>query len=392
MDTTKYLIIGNGIAGLSAAQEIRKNDPEGRIVLVTKEPHHTYYRLKLTELIAKPLTDKELFLLDEATAEEKKLEVWREAAVQSVDLEKKKAVLEDGKEIEYESLLFATGSQPFVPKTPGQDKKNVVSIRTLDDVRTLQDRFADVDTVVVIGGGLLGLEAAWSLKALGKQVHVVELAPYLLPRQLDEPSSAKLMDTLTKEGFTLHTDNGVQEVLGDEDVTGVRLNSGETVACGGVLFNIGVVPDTALAKEAGLEVERGIVVDEHMRTGKPDVYAAGDCIQFGGMAFGLWTASNTQGRVAGANMAGQDKTYEKPKLFTNLKLGSVQLFSSGDVQKSDEVREFQKTPDTFQKFFFREGKPVGGILYGDIRAMGKVNQLIDGDLSFEAYKEAVLDA
>lgn len=199
------------------------------------------------------------------------------------------------------------------------------------------------------------------------------------------------MASLAEAGLKIHTGASVAEIVGDGTVEGVMLNDETLLPADGVLFNIGVRPNTSLAGDAGIAVGRGIQVDDHMKTEQDDVYAAGDCIELGGMVFGLWTQSNAQGKVAGKNMSGGDAAYDRPKLFSNLKLGDIQLFSSGDVQNFDEVREYQNDTDSFKKFFFKDGKVVGGILYGNTKDMGKVNQMIDGTLDFEQYKQTSID-
>jgi DNA-directed RNA polymerase subunit beta' len=153
------------------------------------------------------------------------------------------------------------------------------------------------------------------------------------------------------------------------------------------LFKPFVMRQLVLAKAAGLSVDKGIIVNGHMQTNVEDVYAAGDCIEYNGTCFGLWTQSNAQGRIAGTNMTGKQLLYERPKLFSQLKLGDLILFSSGDVQNYDEMREYQAEDQNFKKIFFREGKPVGAILYGDTKAMGAVNKMLDGDISFAEFKE-----
>lgn len=391
MQHRKYIIIGNGIAGHSAALQIRKEDKEGGVLIISKEPHNTYYRLKLTQMINQPLQEKDVYLMTEQVAKDENIDVLLSSGVTEIRTRDKVVQLESGEEWQYDKLLIATGSEPFIPPTEGQEKENVVSLRTLDDLQYLQSHFADLKKIAVIGGGLLGLEAAYALREQGKEVHVIEMAPWLLPRQLDEPSSAFLTRELEDRGLHIHTGTSVAAITGDEKVTGIRLQNGEEISCEGVLFNIGVRPKTDLARETGLKVDRGIIVNGQMQTNVEDVYAAGDCIEYNGMCFGLWTQSNAQGRIAGANMAGSDLVYERPKLYSNLQLGDVNLFSSGDVQNFDEMQEYQVGPKTFKKFFFREGKPVGAILYGDTRGMGSVNKVIDGDMTFEEYKEKYID-
>ncbi len=386
MSHKNYIIIGNGIAAHSASMEIRKNDPTGSVLIITTDREHTYYRLKLTEYIAHPIPKEKLYLMNDDVAKDKNIEVALGTSVQEIHPEKKEVVTSDGQTYTYDKLLIATGSSPFVPPTKGKDKDHVLTIRNLSDVERLHEAFSSVDTMVVIGGGLLGLEAAWSLMELGKKVHVVEMAPYLLPRQLDQSTASLLQESLEKSGLSIHTQASVEEIYGEGDVEGVRLQDGTEIPCGGVLFNIGVRPNISLAQDAGLETNRGIVVNERMETSEKDIFAAGDCVEYNGMTFGLWTASNTQGKMAGANMTGGDEKYTNPKLFTSLKLGETQLFSSGNVQDYDEIKEFHNDDNHLKKFFFTGKKPTGAILFGDIRQMGMVNRVIDGDLDFETYE------
>lgn len=387
MQHKNYILIGNGIAAHSASLEIRKNDPEASILLLTDDQEHTYYRLKLTELIAHPIPKEKMYLMNDDTAKEKNFEIHLDSHVDAIDPEKHEVKVSDGTTYSYDKLLLATGSNPFVPPTKGKEKDHVLSIRTLKDVQNLHDHFSEVDTMVVIGGGLLGLEAAWALRELGKTVHVVEMAPWLLPRQLDQCTSQLLAKALEDKGLHLHLDASVEEIYGAEDVEGVRLVDGTEIPCGGVLFNIGVRPNISLAQEGQVDTNRGIIVDDHMKTNHADIYAAGDCAEYDGLCFGLWTSSNTQGKIAGQNMSGGDSAYTNPKLFASLKLDDVQIFSSGNIHEFDEIREFQNDEGHLKKFFFQDGKPVGGILFGDIRQMGLVNRMIDGDLDFEEYKE-----
>lgn len=387
MQHKKYIIIGNGIAGHAAALQIRKEDTDGGILIISKEAHHTYYRLKLTEMIAHPLAEKDLYIMTEEVARDAHIDVILSHGVEEIRTDDKTVRLDNGDVWQYDKLLLATGSVSFIPKTKGEDKKNVISLRTLEDLARMKEAFARSETVTVVGGGLLGLEAAYALLEQGLRVHVVEMAPWLLPRQLDHPSSAFLTEELEEKGLLIHTDRYVTEILGEDSVTGVRLQTGEEIPCDGVLFNIGVRPETQLAKAAGLSVDKGIIVNGHMQTNVEDVYAAGDCIEYNGTCFGLWTQSNAQGRIAGTNMTGKQLLYERPKLFSQLKLGDLILFSSGDVQNYDEMREYQAEDQNFKKIFFREGKPVGAILYGDTKAMGAVNKMLDGDISFAEFKE-----
>ncbi len=239
MKSTKYLIIGNGIAGLSAAKEIRKNDIEGSITMVSSEPYLTYYRVRLTEYLYKEYNDEEILVNKEDWYEENNIEVLLSKIVEELDTNNNKIKLDDGTEIEYEKLLIATGSRPFIPPVAGKFKKGVLALRTLRDLEYINDYFSTKENITVIGGGLLGLEAAWSLKQLGKKVNIVEFAPYLLPRQLDEELSRKLEEKLINEGFNLYLNAAAEEILGENVANGIKLNNGTEFETDAVLFSVG---------------------------------------------------------------------------------------------------------------------------------------------------------
>lgn len=384
MSNVKYLVIGNGIAGLSAIKEIRRNDKEGTITVVTNEPYHTYFRVKLTELICEDYEEEDLLLNSPEWYEENNIDVRLRKIVEKIDYENRVALLDNGEEIKYEKLLLATGSRPFIPPITGNYKKGFFALRNLKDLSFIQDYLEERKKVAVIGGGLLGLEAAWSLKELGKEVSIIEFAPHLLSRQLDEEFSIKLEDKLKKEGFNIYLNTAAEEVLGDDNRTdGLRLSTGETLETDAVLVSSGVRPDLDLVLDSVVENERGIKVNKKLETNIDEVFAAGDVAQIGETVLGLWTAANEQGKVAGANMSGGEDEYDIPKLFASLNIGDIKLFSAGQISDVDKVYEY-KNDKTHNKIFVKDGKIVGSILFGDTKEMGKYRRAVFG-------KESITD-
>ncbi len=384
MINVKYLVIGNGMAGLSAIKEIRKNDKEGTITVVTNEPYHTYFRVKLTELICEDYEEKDLLLNSPEWYEENNIDVRLRKIVEKIDYENRVALLDNGEEIKYKKLLLATGSRPFIPPITGNFKKGFFALRNLKDLSFIQDYLEDRRKVAVIGGGLLGLEAAWSLKELGKEVSIIEFAPHLLSRQLDEEFSIKLEEKLKKEGFNIYLDTAAEEVLGDDNRTdGLRLSTGETLETDAVLISSGVRPDLDLVIDSVVENERGIKVNNKLETNIDEVYAAGDVAQIGETVLGLWTAANEQGKIAGANMSGGNEEYDIPKLFASLNIGDIKLFSAGQISDVDKVYEYENDK-THNKIFVKNGKIVGSILFGDTKEMGKYRRAVFG-------KESIAD-
>lgn len=369
---TKYLIIGNGIAGNQAAKTIRKKDPEGKIVIVAEESYPTYQRVKLThalgcgEEIEKMLVDKS------SSYKEKKIRLILSKKVKEILFQENKAVLDGNQEISYEKLLIATGSNPIVPPYKGEFLDNIMILRRYGDLELLRNKLKFLDKIAVVGGGLLGLELAYSLAKLGKSVDVIELAPYLLNRQLDEKNAKKLEEDLKDYQITAHTGVCVDEVCGYNSVEKLILNNGEELVVDALVFSIGVKAETSLVKEK-LEVNRGIVVDKHLKTSLDNVWAAGDCAEFEGRTMGLWLPSSNMGKVAGANMAGDNIEYEPGSLFTSLNIGDIKIFSAGKITDDSEVLEKNGQVKTY---FFEDDILVGGILYGDTKDMMKINKAI----------------
>ncbi|GMG98040.1 NAD(P)/FAD-dependent oxidoreductase [Tepidimicrobium xylanilyticum] len=384
METTKYLIIGNGIAGLSAAKEIRNNDSEGSIIMISSEPYHTYYRIKLTEYLSKDFEETELLVNKDSWYEEKDIKVQLNKVVETIDVEDQKTRLDDGTEIKYEKLLIATGSRPFIPPIAGKYKRGVLALRTLKDLKYIKNYFNKCNNITVIGGGLLGLEAAWSLTKLGKNVSIVEFAPYLLPKQLDEELANKLKDKLVRKGFNIYLSSAADEILGKEQVDGILLNNGQILKSDGVLFSVGIRPNIDLVRDTPIAFDKGVIVNKYLETNIENIYAAGDVIELDGRIIGLWTSANEQGKIAGANMSGKTLEYTEPKLFTSLILDDIKLFSVGDVKNFDRVYEYMEG-DIHHKIFANNDRITGGILFGDIRDMSKLKKAVDERMDMKSY-------
>lgn len=386
MEMTKYLIIGNGIAGLAAAREIRTNDKDGSIVMVSNEPTLTYYRVKLTEYISKDFIDEDLLVNKENWYEEKNIKVMLRKFVEYIDTTNNKIKLDDGQEIEYEKLLIATGSRPFIPPINGKYKEGVFALRTLKDLHYIREYMRSSKDVSVIGGGLLGLEAAWSLKQLGKEVSIIEFAPYLLPRQLDKEIANKLEEKLSKIGFKVFLASQAEEILGEGKATGIKLNGERNIKADAILVSSGIRPNLDLVRNTTIEYDKGIKVDKRLKTNIDNVYAAGDVVEIDGMVLGLWTAGNEQGKVAGANMAGKELEYNHPKIFTTLQIGSIELFSAGVINDFDKVYEYKEDEkDIHHKIFTKDGKIVGVILFGELKEVNTLRNAVISNMAIDEY-------
>ena len=372
-----YLIIGNGIAGLKAAESIRKKDDNASIVIISKAADYTYWRTKLSELICKDFTNDDILVKKLDWYEKNNIEVKLKNEVEKLDLEGKKAILKNGDQIEYGKALIATGSHPFVPPIKNIDTEGVFAIRTVDDLNSFKNHIKENKKVIIIGGGLLGLEAAFSIKNAGCEVLVIETFDYILGKQLDNELSLKLEKELNEAGIETSTGKNTSEILEkDGKVCGIKLDDGEEIEAGTILVQTGVRNDLDVAINSGLKTERGIIVDETLKTSDENVYAAGDCMQLGQATIGLWTASMEMGQIAGSNMTGDNKTYQTPKPFSSLLLGDIKLFSAG-FNSGEGIEEIKKEDgEKVYKLFKKDGKYVGGILYKDIKFQNDVKKIV----------------
>lgn len=372
----KLVIIGNGIAALATAESFRKYDTDSQVIMLSSDTYPSYYRIKLSHYLGKPnFMDEELFVKDADWYKERAIETHLGVQVESVDFDNKVVHMKGGAEHPYDKLLLSNGARPFVPPLKGADRKGVFTLRTMEDLKAIHKWIANKQNVVIIGGGLLGLEAAHGLVELGKTVNVMEFSDHLLSRQLDKELSCIVQKQLEAEGLSFSLGAGCEEILGSDTVSGVRLANGVEVPADAVLISAGVRPNTELFSGSSLTINKGVVVNQHMQTTDPDVYAAGDIAECHGMVYGLWTAANEQGKIAGANLAGQYAEYPAPQLSANLMIGSVKLFSVGDVANADRTVDFHEST-VFHRVYIRDGIVVGVVLTGETTQMMKAKNLV----------------
>ncbi|KWZ79318.1 pyridine nucleotide-disulfide oxidoreductase [Anaerococcus tetradius] len=382
-----YLIIGNGIAGLSATEEIRKKDPQGKILIVSEEKPSTYWRTRLSDLISKDFTEEEIFVKKHSWYDDRKIEERLFTKVEKIDPEKRIAYLAGGEEIEFKKALIATGARAFVPPITNIDSKGVFAIRTVDDLRSFKEYVANKKEVVVIGGGILGLEAAFSAKKLGLEITVIESFDYLLARQLDRELSEKLESKLNELGIKTITGKNTAEILTkDGAVCGVKLADGTEISADAIMVQAGVRSNIKIAQDSGLETDRGVVVNDHLETAHEGIFAAGDCAQIGQFTIGLWTSSQEMGKIAGHNMTGDSESYKQPKPFSTLMLGDIKLFSAGMNSGEGIEEERIEKEDKIYKLFKKEDSYVGGILWGDIMYQNDVKNIVFNGKALEETK------
>ena len=377
----KYVIAGNGIAGTSAAARLRALDPEGAIDILTDEPYPAYSRPLLPEFIAGAVEEGNIILHPLSWYEERGITLHLEEGVQEVRPAAREVRSTRGTTYPYDRLLLSVGARPFMPPVEGiEGKEGIFTLRSIGDARVIKGYAARCQRALLVGGGLLGLEAGNGLRRAGLEVSVVETFPRLLPRQVDTDGAAILQRLLEQMGFQFYLEEQCREVLGQGHVEGVRLSSGRTVEADMLLVSAGVRSDLRLAQEAGLDTEKGVIVDDRMETSIATIFAAGDVAQHRGVCYGIWPAAQRQGEVAGTTMAGGTDVYEGTVPTNTLKVLGIDLVSAGDID-AEGVHECQVAADpvkgVYRKLVFDGNTLIGCILLGDVRGRWELMNAIE---------------
>jgi nitrite reductase (NADH) large subunit len=373
----KYLIVGNGVAGTTAAENIRKNDPGAWITIVTEEKLPFYYRIRLPDFLCGEVNESGLIAKKKEWYQEKNITLRLSTKITGGSLKDKTLRSSNGEKIRFDRLILANGSTPNVPAISGSDKKGVFTLHYIQDAKDIISHAGCCKKVVLIGGGLLGLEAGNGLKKLGLKITVVEFFPRLLPRQLDGEGGHRLQNILEDRGFSFKLDAITRTIAGNDEVKGVTLENGEFIAADMVVISAGVNPKLDLAMQLGLDCNRGIKVDKQMRTSHPDVYAAGDIVEFAGRTYGIWPAALEQGKIAGTNISGGDVTYEGTILSSILKVAGIDLASAGEIDNENRYESKIVASETiYKKVVIDNGRVIGCIMLGDRKNFNRINKAI----------------
>ncbi|MEA3351766.1 MAG: FAD-dependent oxidoreductase [Chloroflexota bacterium] len=392
----KYVIVGNGIAGITAAQAIVRADSDAELHVLGSEAYPYYQRPRLWELIAGDTEQDKLYFRSLEWYKNKGIQVHVDARVTALDIDEHLLSLADGTRLDYDQLLLATGARAFVPPIAGAEKSGVFVLRSLDDALAIKEQAKRSSSAAVIGGGLLGLETARALHSAGLDVTVIEFAPRLLPRQLDSEGARVLQSLLEAQGLRILTDAETEAIRGDAHATDVRLKDGRTVNGELVLISTGIRSRIELAREAGLDVNRGVVVDKHLRTSVADVYAAGDVAEFNGIVYGIIPAAIEQARIAATNMIEPGSSVYRGTLpATTLKVVGVDLASLGQATASgdeyDILRSENQAIGVYRRLTLRDGKIVGAILLGDSQNAQVLKKLITSKHDVSVHSHRLLD-
>lgn len=391
----RLVVVGNGMAGMACLEQILRHDSGFDVTVFGDETHVNYSRILLSSVLAGTADFDDIVLNSIEWYQERRIGLRLGIRVTSIDRNAKTVRGDDGSVTPYDKLLIATGSRPFIPPVPGLEKQGVCVWRTWDDTRQLLEWSAPGKRAVVVGGGLLGLEAARGLQVQGCHVTVVHLLDTLMNRQLDSAAGGYLKRKIETLGIDVLTKTTIQAVHGNRRVESVELNTGKRLPCDIVVIAAGIRPNAELGREAGLQVKSGIVVNDRMETSDPDIFAVGECVEHRGVTYGLVAPLIEQGKVVAATLTGRGgEEYTGSGTATKLKIAGVDVFSAGEYEETAEDAEVIRYEDpslgVYKKLLLRNGRMIGAILVGDIQESGRYAEWIRSGEDLSAKRRNLL--
>ena len=393
---TRLIIAGNGMAGMRTVEELLKLGVADRfsITVFGAEPRGNYNRILLSPVLSGEQQADDIMLHRPNWYTRRGITLHSGDPIVSIDRKQRLVRSRNGTVASYDRLLIATGSDPIMLPLPGKDLAGVVTFRDLDDVNRMLERSGADRRAVVIGGGLLGLEAAHGLALRGMHVTVVHLLDTLMERQLDAPAGALLKAALEKRGIEFRMSAKTKEILGQERVTGVKFDNGDEIAADLVVMAVGVRPNVELAKKAYLACDRGILVDDTLQTYDPAIYAVGECVQHRRQTFGLVAPLWEQARICAQHIAEIGVSRFSGAInATQLKVSGIEVFSAGDFSEQPNRESLvlsDKRRGVYKRVVIEGNKICGAVLFGDVREASRLRDLIADKTDIGAIRDQLL--
>lgn len=378
-DLEHIVVIGGGIAGVSAIETIREYTDAVKITFISGEEKLPYYRLNLTRLLGAEIGEEELCIHPQYWYDDQRIQVIKMNIVTDISPKKREITLNDHSTLGYDKLICTLGAHPFVPPIEGANLPHVITIRSIEDVEHILDEPKQKPSILVIGGGVLGLETAGALASTGHQVSIAEGSKWLMPRQLNQEAAAYVEKNLIEMGIKIFYEFNTIQITDR-----VLASDGRTIKADLIILATGVRPNTYLARKAGLEVNQGLVVNNYMQTSDESIYAAGDITEHYGVVYGLWNIAKYQGKIAALNVLGKKVSFGGVPRSNALKVLDIDLFSIGDFSPIDASYTVltKKSKDDYLLFVFKDQLMVGSIAIGYKQLTHKIKTCIEAKQNF----------
>lgn len=396
-DKLRLVLIGNGLAGMRCLEDLLDMAPDRyEVTVIGEEPWGNYNRIMLSPVLSGEKTIEDIMLHPPKWYDDKSIKFIAGDKAVKIDRPRKVVYTEKGKTVDYDRLILATGSAPFIPPVQGVDLKGVLTFRDIYDVNTMIEYCGSKTNAVVIGGGLLGLEAAYGLKQRGMNVTVLHLMDRIMERQLDGRASQLLRHSIEQKGIHIITEANTEALIGDENghVKQIRLKDGTVLDADLVVFAVGIRPNIALAQSAGLRCNRGVLVNDTMQTFDPSIYAVGECIEHRGQTFGLVEPLWGQAFICATHLAEHGSlTFKAPTVPTQLKVSGVDVFSAGNFEPKDDYEDIilnDEKRQIYKRIIIQSDRVIGAVLFGDIEDGMWYAELIADQTPVSSFRNKLL--
>jgi nitrite reductase (NADH) large subunit len=378
--SNKVIIIGGGVAAVNAIKAIRELDSEAEINVFQNEKFYPYYRIKLTKNLFDIHTEDKILLQKKEWYDLNNVSLHLGEEVVDIDIYKQEITLSSGSRFSYDKLLLANGSSNFMPPIDGIEKENVHTIRKLSNIHDIKNNIEHKKAILIIGGGIQGLETAWVLHQHGKEVIISEVLERLMPRQMDKRASEILRKTIESFNIKLLLNTQIKEVSGKDKVEGVTTNNEDSIACDMIIYSVGIRPNKKLLENTPVKTNLGVIVNDKMQTNIENVYAVGDVAELCGKIGGLWGVALEQGKIAGYNIAGREAAYTASVPVTMMNAFNISLFSAGNIDENSCDETLMDTDSdrlTYKRLFIKDNKIIGAILIGDTKPSTLLKSMIE---------------
>ncbi|MCM8800485.1 MAG: FAD-dependent oxidoreductase [Candidatus Omnitrophica bacterium] len=399
----QLVVIGNSAAGISAVEAIRKVDKTSKIIVISDEDYPSYYRCLISYYLAGQVREEKLLYRSESFYKENNIELRLNRKVMRVEPKRNRIILEDKSQLSYDSLLIATGASPKFPHLAGIKKRNVFGFRTIKDVKEIEKILPVAKNACILGGGLIGLKAAYALKKRNIEVKLIVKSKQVLSQMLDYKAAGFVQKKIEENGIELIFGQDAVEIIGDGELKAIKLDSGKVIGCSLVIVAKGVSPNTDLVKDTPINVREGIIANEFLQTNIPNIYTAGDVCEGFDLVLNapsvnaLWPIAVEQGRVAGQNMTGQGLKYQGSLGMNSLEFFGLAVVSLGifkikeDDPNFEEIKFLDEKQNIYKKLILKDNYLVGAVLVGDIRNSGVFLRLIRERINISSLKDKLLN-